>query len=864
MNSLDRLAPPWSGFPPSRRFCVSAIVAALLLTVPGAAQGPRRASTPLQLAARALIEGRYEEVDQFTDTLDARDPNVVALKARAAIARGQYAQAETALRPVVARAPASEAALVLGLLQQMLGRAEAKTTLSRVAAGAATSDPADLARAARALRALGQFHSANAAYRDAAAAAPTDPAINTAWGDLFLEKYNKPEAVKSYQHVLEADPKYAPAILGLAQAIADDNPPQANELARRALEINPSSVDAHVFLARQAVDAGHHDEARQALDRALAVNPSSLEAHAALAAIAYVEDKQPEFEAEVARTLAIAPNYDEIYRVAGELAAHNYRFDEAVVLARKALTLQPKDSHALADLGMHLLRTGDEPAARAAIEQSLDLDPFDDIVRKNLLSMMDTLDKFTTVRDGDVILRMDKEEAPVLQEYAVALAHQALTTLAARYEFTPRGPILIEIFPRHDDFAVRNVGLPGMIGALGACFGRVVTMDSPRVRPPGGGRFQWEATLWHELAHVVTLQMSNQRVPRWLTEGISVFEEKRARPEWARQMDLEFAEILDHGQALKLRDLNAAFTDPKKISLAYYQASLLVEHLVTTFGDAGLRKLVRSFSAGVDTETALKTALNTNFDQLQTGFDQSLDRVFGPIRRALAADPGIPGTPAMTDQTLASMPLEKLRPYAADHPRSFRAQMALGRALAQAGAPSDIDEAMQAFERAAGLIPTAQGKDSPHAEMAALALKKQDRARAIAEFQALVAVDFDDVEAARQLAALMQEAGVVEPAKVAPVYQRIVAIDPFDADAHRMLGRMAMQVNQPDVAAREFRAVLALGPVDQAAAHTDLAESYLKSGKRAEARKETLAALEIAPTYERAQDLLLKLTEGQR
>jgi tetratricopeptide (TPR) repeat protein len=848
------------GLPPSRRFCVSAIVVALLFTVPGAAQSSRRASQPLQLATRAFLEGRYEEVDQLTDKLDARDPNVVALKARAGIARGRYAQAETTLRPVVARAPASEAALVLGLLQQMLGRTEATAVLERVAAGDGAGDATDLARAARALRALGRFQQANAAYRDAVAAAPADAAINSAWGELFLEKYKQLEAVKSFQAALEADDKYAPALFGLAQAMADDNPPRATEIARRVLEMNPSYVDAHVFIARQAVDAGHRDEARKALDKALAVNPSSLDAHAALAAIAYVEDKQPDFEAEVAKTLAIAPNYGEIYRVAGELAAHNYRFDEAVVLARKALTLQPKDPHALADLGMHLLRTGDESGARAALESSFAIDPYS-IVTLNLLTMMDRLDKFVTVRDGDLIVKMDKDEAPVLQEYAVALAHQALNTLAARYEFTPRGPILIEIFPRHDDFAVRNVGLPGMIGALGACFGRVVTMDSPRVPTPT--KFHWEATLWHELAHVITIQMSNQRVPRWLTEGISVFEEKRARPEWARQMDMEFAEILDHGQALKLRDLNAAFTDPKKISLAYYQASLLVEHLVTTFGDAGLRKLVRSFADGIDTEAALKTALNTNFDQLQTGFDQSLDRVFGPMRRALASDSGIPGTPGVNDQTLASMPLEKLRPYALEHPRSYRAQMALGRALATAGRPGDIDEAMQAFERAAGLIPSAHGKESPHAEMAALALKKQDRARAIAELQALVAVDFDDIDAARQLAALMREAGVVDPAKVAPVYQRIVALDPFEADAHRMLGRMAMQINQPDTAAREFRAVLALGPVDQAAAHTDLAESYLKSGKRAEAKKQTLAALEIAPTYERAQELLLKLTGGQ-
>src|SRR5262249_172313 len=157
---------------------------------------------------------------------------------------------------------------------------------------------------------------------------------------------------------------------------------------------------------------------------------------------------------------------------------------------------------------------------------SFKLDPFD-TVTYNLLQMLDSLDQFVTVRDGDLVLRLSKDDAPVLQEYALALAHRALDTLSAKYEFKPKGPILIAIFPKHDDFAVRPLGLPGMIGALGACFGRVVTMDSPRVK---SDEFQWEATLWHELAHVITLQMSSQRLPRWLSEGISVYEEKRARP----------------------------------------------------------------------------------------------------------------------------------------------------------------------------------------------------------------------------------------------------------------------------------------------------------------------------------------------
>jgi len=746
----------------------------------------------------------------------------------------------------------SEAALQLGLLQQMLGRSDAAAILEKVAeAGERTDEAVELARAARAMRALRRFHEANDAYREAATNAVGSAniaAINSAWGDLFLEGHKPAEAAKSFQAALSADQKYAPAVLGLAETMADENPPMAGDLARRALEANPSSVDGQLLLAGGAVDAGRNDEARGFLQKALAVNPSSLDAHGWLAAIAYVEDKDQEFQSEVTKALAIAPNRGGVYRIAGEVAAHNYRFDEAVVLTRRALALEPNDPRALEDLGLHLLRTGDEPGARAALEASFKIDPFNQVTF-NLLGLLDTLDKFTTVRDGDLVVRMPKDEAPVLQEYALPLAHQALTTLGTRYEFTPRGPILIEIFSKHDDFAVRNAGLPGMIGALGACFGRVVTLDSPKARPPGS--FQWEATLWHELAHVITLQMSNQRVPRWLTEGISVYEEKRARPEWGREMDVEFARLLDRGQTLKLRDLNAGFTDPRKISIAYFEASLLVEHLVATYGEAGMRKLLRAYGLGLDTEAALKDALNTDLDQLQAGFDQTNERLFGGLRRAYAGP----------DETaLAAMPLDMLKIQATENARSYPVQMALGRAFRKTG---QLDEATAAFERAAALVPVARGRNSPHAEMADIANEKKDRAREITELQALIAVDFNDVESARRLAMLMRQAGVDDPAKLRPVYERIAAIDPFDADAHAALGRFAMARNEPDAAAHEFRAVLAIGPVDPAAAHTDLAESYFRSGKRTEAKKQTLAALEIAPTYERAQELLLKLTEGR-
>jgi tetratricopeptide (TPR) repeat protein len=202
------------------------------------------------------------------------------------------------------------------------------------------------------------------------------------------------------------------------------------------------------------------------------------------------------------------------------------------------------------------------------------------------------------------------------------------------------------------------------------------------------------------------------------------------------------------------------------------------------------------------------------------------------------------------------MPLEVLRPYAMQNPGSFPVQVAFGKALRKAG---ELDQALQVFERAAALAPLANGPDSPQAQIADIALGKNDRRRAIAALRAVLDVDFDNIEAARKLAKLHRDEGTKDPAVLRPVYERIAAIDPFDADAHARLGRLALQRNDADTAIREFRAVVALGPVDQAAALTDLAESYLKGGKRADAKKQTLAALEIAPSYEPAQSLLLEL-----
>ena len=822
-----------------------AVCAALLIAVTTTSLGqtPAVDTSPAAAAARALNLGQFDRVETLLRS--ATDERSVVIRARGAIARGRYTDAEQWLTGIVSSAPAGDAALELGRLYLYLGRREeGGRLLQRVLARGTRNSPAGVLRLGLAARALGRFQDANAYLRNAGAMAPDDPAISTAWGELFLEKYNRADAVRSFQEALKADADYIPARIGLASATLEQDPAAAKAAAEGVLELNPNHVPAHLLVAELALDARQRDDARASIEKALEVNPNSLEARALGGAIAFLEVRTDDFEAGAAAALALNPVYGDVYRVAGEHAARSYRFDEAVALTRRALDVDKASTQAYADLGMHLLRTGDEADARRSLETAFEADPYD-VVTFNLLAMLDTVDTFETMRDGDLIVRLHPDEAGVMREHVMPLARQSLEALSERYQFKPTGPILIEMFPKHDDFAVRTIGLPGFIGALGACFGRVVTLDSPTARPPG--QFSWATTLWHEMAHVITLQMSNNRLPRWLSEGLSVFEERRARPDWGREMEVPFAQALEEGRLLKLRDLNEGFSDPRLISLVYYQASLVADHLIDTYGEPALWRLLRAYGEGLETEEAFVSAFDATIDEVQESFDARLERDYAALRAALE-------TPEIPEDAS----LEELRAMAAGTPGSFGVQMRLAEALYQA---DDSAAAIEALERASRLVPAANGEANPNRLIARIAIEQDDTARAIRALEALVVVDSADVESARQLAALVEPLG--NPARTAAAYTLVAELDPFDVQAQAVVGRHALRQRDAERALRALRSAMAAEPADRASAHLDLGEAYLMAGQFGDAKRETIAALEIAPSFERAQDLLLEIITAQ-
>jgi tetratricopeptide (TPR) repeat protein len=737
-----------------------------------------------------------------------------------------------------------EAILELGLLEMRHGeRGAAKLRLQPLVNQTSLNAPDDYFLLARAARASGEPFLANSAYNKVEGSGRAD--IYAERGDLFMQFHQYGEAMTEYRKAVEADEKWVAAHVGAARALATDDPEAAAAAFEGAKKLAPESPEVWLLAAERALNADDAKAAKEALDRVATLRPDSVEEAALRAGVAYFERQPAAIDAAVARVKTLNPMSGEAFRAAGQAAARKYRFIDAADFAKKAVALDPDDAAAFAELGLYLLRTGDEADARVALEASWARDK-SDVVTKNLLEMLDKLDTFVVVPHNEFLFKFPKAEAEVLKPYAFPLADEAYQTFSTRYGFKPTGPILIEVFDKHDDFAVRTVGLMGMTGALGACFGRVVTMDSPRARPPGD--FSWQATLWHELAHVFTLQASQSRVPRWLTEGLSVYEEHRRTSSWGRELTIEFARTLQKGKNFGVKGMPDAFKHPQSLSMAYFEASLVVEHLMDLKGEPALRALLKAYGEGLADAEALQAAYGQSMDQLHTSYTTFVQQRYKTLAEALA-DP-----PSQVDPR----DVDALKARADAAPGNFYSQWLYGQAAFRA---EDFAAARPVLERAAQLAPPASGAASPRMMLAQIAEKQGDEARARKELRDLLAYDHTNIVAARQLAALAAKASATEDQDLA---LRLVAdLDPFDAPIHTQLGKREAAKGRNAAALIEFQAALALNPANLAEAHTDLGETMLKLNRHADARKSALQALQLAPTYSRAQDLLLSASAGR-
>lgn len=718
----------------------------------------------------------------------------------------------------------------------------------------------EIALVARACIFLERFHDANRLFEQAVKLAPQDWRLYLPWGELFLEKYNESEAAAVFRQALQQNPHCVPAQLGLARCQAAGDPSAAIAMTQAVLAKHPNHPAARVLAAELLLTANHESAAAAHLATVLKAFPRHCQALSLQAVLADRRREQPAVDQIIAQVAALNPQDPVVLMSLAADAARRYLFKESVAYYRRALAVDAQNWAAVTGLGISLSRLGQDQEAKQLLETAYRHDPFH-LPTFNLLNLFDEYEQYDTLRTAHFLIRLHRDDRPLIGAQAVALCEAAYQAMAPRYRVKPPLPITVEIFPEHDDFAVRCFGLPGAQYFLGICFGPLVTMNSPRARERG--EFNWQETLWHEIAHVMHLELSANRIPRSFAEGLAVYEAARARSEWGMNMELAMLGALRAGQVLPLHELDESFTgQAARVSLAYYQASQMVEFITQRHGFDKVLALLPQFKQGKKTEAALQAVLHQTSAEFDRAFLQFLREKFQPERvqtELLTATPGDkmlakmagqpPHPPVMQDG-------DRLRRLAENEPNNFFAALLYGKYLAQNKQPAEAEKYLR---QAKSLLPAYVGADNPYELLADLFWQQGRQQEAVAELEFLTSHNGEALAAALTLADW--QLARRDSAGAAAALARALAIYPYDLKRQRQLGELSLALRQPAVAVPAFEAVLGLQPPDRAGAHCDLASAYLQLGKRDLARKHARLSMEIATDYERAQEVLLRAKE---
>ncbi|MGB7496973.1 MAG: tetratricopeptide repeat protein [Candidatus Acidiferrum sp.] len=666
---------------------------------------------------------------------------------------------------------------------------------------------------------LEEWQQANEHFRLATQPMDSKALYKVRWGMLLHERFNDSDAAGLFREALAKDPSNAAAYFGLAVVSADGFDGKATEYLTKATALDPKLAEAHELMADLALANDDRDLAGAGADKAIALENDALDAMGIHAAIELIADRSP--DVWFAKIHAINPGYGEAYaRVARQLELH-YRYEDAVTYYRKAIEADPRLWAAHSALGIDLMRLGKEDEPFRELELSYN-NGYRDAATVNSLRLLDSYKNFETFHDSATILRLNKTESALLLPYMQAELHTILATYEKKYHMRLPGPVQLEVYPNHEDFAVRTTGMPGL-GALGVTFGEVVAMDSPSARKPGD--FNWGSTLWHEMSHVFILTATNRRVPRWFTEGLAVHEEGEHSPEWRNRVTPEVLIAIRDKKLLPVSKLDRGFVYPEypsQVVVSYFQAGSICDFVKAKWSEEKLLDMAHSYAKLQTTPQVIQQDLGLSADEFDKQYLAWIDQRYG----AEAA-----------------------------HFNEWREKL---KALVAVSQQKQYDTVMQQGPAILAMYPEYVDDANVYELMA-----EADKAHGDAKAEEAILTAYE--HAGGQMPNVLQrlatlEASAGQPTLASATLERVNYIYPVkNEELHRQLGDLLYTQKHYDGAIREYNALVSSNPVDKAGAQFKLAQAYFAAGQTAKAQESVLAALETAPGYRPAQKLLLEL-----
>lgn len=922
-------------------------------------------SSPTGGPAEALRKGRYEEaVDGFRDWIRT-DPTVVAAYrgwAEALAAQGRYPEALEVLEssPRYGESPVLQCAA--GRIHLIRGRLQEAESTFRAALTLDPDSPEALNRLGEALAKQGEGPEARKAWRslvtvyevmsyeDAEKLSPeafvemglalvglnryqeaqdvmfaqakekdaTHPVVLLESARILMEKYNYPDSRFELRDALDENPRFADALVLLADNLLTDfqkgsrRYPLVEKYVERALEVNPNHAEAHVVRGSLWLSDGNVPKAAEDLEKAVALDPSSLRARGLQAACYFLEGKEEALRAAEESALAIHPRGARFFHTLARAVESKFRYKAAVRFCDRALELDPDYWPAYATLAIGCLRTGEEARGREMLENAWQHDRFNVWVYNTRLLLKHMDEEYRKLETENFVFKFPKKDYDVLVTYLVPVLQKAYETLPEHYGTELVPPVYVEAFSEHKWFSARTIGLEGL-AAAGASFGNLVTLATPRALPQN-----WGAVSWHEFAHVVTLHMTRHRVPRWLTEGCSVFEEGRDHPAWARNFQRQIADAFGSGRLLSIAELDFGFSKPKypnQVLISYFQGCLIVQYIRDKWGFDKVLRLLQGYGENKSPEVIFKEVLGLSLEEfdkeffahvkewveangyqpsivaeripaLQAAVDSDPDNVDRLVELAWAyhsnrievdvpitvdrilkldADNGdahaILGLEflARKKKEKAKEPLEKA--LAGGTRFRFRVRSALGSLEAEAG---NTERAVEHLEKAKEISPRAGAAFPPvgnvYYRLADLYKKLGDETAAVRQMEELSRHAPQDLRSRGRVASYYLEKEDEDSARKAlRALEEMLYINPYPRKTHESLAEVATRLSEHDVTIREYGYLLKLPETNHKVAYRELARAHAARGNAPEARDYAKKLLELEPESAEAKAILEKL-----
>ena len=680
-------------------------------------------------------------------------------------------------------------------------------------------------------------------YKPASKKYPNRPEIEMAIAELALSKNDYQLAAKHFRAAIKLDSEDPESHLGLARAFRPSDSTISSASLNRVFELCPKHVDANLILIEQHLSAEAYDEAEKTIAKVLEVNPHQPEAWAYKAVLAHLNSDHEEEGRCRSKALEFWKSNPMVDHLIGLQLSRKYRFTESVEYQRRALVLDARFAPAKIQLAHDLLRLGQELEGWKLAEEVFDADQYN-VVANNLVALRDNLGKFSTLEEDGYVVRMAQNEADIYGRQVLDLLIDAEKKLASKYEVKIQKPVFIEIFPRQQDFAIRTFSLPGGAGFLGVCFGRVITMNSPAAQ--GSSLTNWKSVLWHEFCHVVTLQKTKNKMPRWLSEGISVYEEQLADPSWGDRMSPQYREMIIGDDLTPISKLSSAFLKARTamhLQFAYYESSLVVRFIVEKFGEESLVGVLDSLGKGVPINDAISRhvapidLLDGMFEQYVTAAAEEYGKNFDWME---------PETPIAT--------VEGWQTWLDDHKNSFYGLLGLATAQLKESEPEAALETIESFDKL-----LQEGTREAGAELLkAAAWRKLNQVKnETSALESVLTLEASEIDTCTRLLQIYSESNDIPNVK--RIAKLLQAINPLLKTSHRTLAMVAEKENDDQLAIESLSSLVTMNPLDKADTHYRLASALFRQKDTVAAKRNILLALEAAPRFRDAHRLLLEI-----